>query len=348
LAKAPPPFVSIVVPFHNSAAKCRPLLDVLRLAPEDDVELILVDDGSTDGTPAILRNFAEAPGCKTTIVERPNGGPGAARNTGLERATGHYVWFVDSDDVIDLQAIEIARRARWDFDVIAWEYHHPHPGIACPISPGPHDTGNAPARPEEFETIVAKWFSRDFLRRTGLRFPENCVYEATPIEDFVLPFLVETYFKSNFEAYRVIIGQSVTRGGTDPRRFDRLKTIVIGMEFARRAKIDPELRERFDAAFVRLFLWYSLRLSTFPSGSWMSAARVMRQYRDEAKGFGISLDPFDLYRGKARSRIVMRLLWMLSFLLPSQRRHLKRLRAKAWSRELQWIPPEMPDRWRRA
>jgi glycosyltransferase involved in cell wall biosynthesis len=343
----PAPFVSIVVPFHDSAAKCGPLLEILRrIGPNDAIELIFVDDGSTDETPTMLRDFAAASRCKTTIVERANGGPGAARNSGLDRATGRYVWFVDSDDAIDLRAVEIAKRSAWDVDVVAWDYHHPHPGIACPIQSGPHDTRDAPAHPEEFETIVAKWFSRDFLQRTGIRFPENCVYEATPIEDFVLPFLVQTYFKSDFEAYRVITGQSVTRGRADPRRFDRLKTIVLGMEFARQAKLDPELRERFDAAFVRLFLWYSLRLSPIPSGSWLSAARVMRQYRDVAKRFCVSLDPFDLYGGRARSRIVMRLLWALSFLLPSQRRHFERLRAAAWSQELQWIRPEMPARWK--
>ena len=342
------PFVSIVVPFHNSAEKCRPLLRVLgEIRPEDDVELIFVDDGSTDGTKTILRNFAAASRLKTIIVERDNGGPGAARNSGFDRSSGHYVWFVDSDDIIDLRAVEIGKRGGWDVDVVAWDYHHPHPGISCPIPSGPHDTRDGPARPEEFETIVAKWFSRSFLLRTGLRFPENCVYEATPIEDFVLPLLIETYFKSDFRAYEVIAGQSVTRGGNDPRRFDRLRTITLGMEFARRAKLDPEICERFDAAFTRLFLWYSLRLSALPGRSWMSAIRVMRQYRDEARRFSIAQNPFDLYSGRARSRMVMRLLWALSFLMPSQQEYFGRLRAKAWPHELEWRLPEMPSRWMR-
>ena len=343
------PFVSIVVPFHNSAEKSRPLLRVLgEIRPQDDVELVFVDDGSTDGTRAILRNFAAGSKCKTTIVERDNGGPGAARNSGLDRASGRYVWFVDSDDIVDLRAVGIGKHGGYDVDVVAWNYHHPHPGIACPIPSGPHDTRDAPTRPEEFETVVAKWFSRSFLLRTGLRFPENCVYEATPIEDFVLPFLVESYFKSDFRAYEVIAGQSVTRGGSDPRRFDRLKTITLGMKFARQAKLDPRVSERFDAAFIRLFLWYSLRLSGLPGRSWMSAIRVVRQYRNEARRFGIALNPFDLYSGRARSRTVMRLLWALSFLMPSQKGYFGRLRAKAWPHELEWKPPEMPSRWRRA
>lgn len=348
MATDPAPFLSIVVPFHNSAAKCPPLLDVLRdLGPEHDAELILVDDGSSDRTPTILRDFAQASRCRTTIIERANGGPGAARNSGLERSSGRYVWFVDSDDLIDLRAIEIARREKWNVDVIAWDFHHPHPSIACPIPAGPHDTRNAPARPEEFETIVAKWFSGDFLRRTGFRFPENCIYEATPIEDFVLPFLVETYFKSDFQAYEITTGPSVTRGGRTPRRFDRLRTIPIGMDFARQANLHPNVREQFDTAFVRLFLWYSLRLSKCPGRSWLDAARVMRRFREEADRFGISMDPFDIYPGKARSRVVMRLLWALSHMLGPQEEHFNRLRASAWPQKLAWDPPDMPSKWKR-
>ena len=340
------PFLSIIVPFHNSVDKCRPLLDILTsISPDDDIELIFVDDGSTDRTGQMLRDFASISQVRPIIIERSNGGPGAARNSGLDRAQGRYVWFVDSDDLIDLRTVEIGRNAGWNYDVIAWDFHHPFPGIACRILPGEHDARTAPTSPGEFETIVAKWFSRDFLERTRLRFPENCVYEATPIENFVLPFLVETYFKSGFQAYEVVTGQSVTRGRDSLRRFDRLRTIVLGMEFARRAKLDTGLRSAFDAAFTRLFLWYSLRLSTLPDASWLTAMRVMRQYRDEAKRLGIVRNPFDLYEGRIHSRMVLRTLWALSYLLPSQLKHFKQIRAKAWTTGLTWEPPAMPLRW---
>ena len=83
------PFLSIIVPFHNSAKKCGPLLGVLReVRAEDDVELIFVDDGSTDGTVAVLREFEAGAKCPVLLIERGNGGPGAARNSGLDRASG--------------------------------------------------------------------------------------------------------------------------------------------------------------------------------------------------------------------------------------------------------------------
>jgi glycosyltransferase involved in cell wall biosynthesis len=341
------PFLSIIVPFHNSAEKCRPLLGVLReLRPEDDVELIFVDDGSTDSTVAVLREFAAGAKTPVIIVERENGGPGAARNSGLDRATGQWIWFVDSDDVIDLDAVDLARASGWpDVDVIAWEYHHPWPGVSCPIPPGIHQMSDVPVPPDAMETIPAKWFALDFLKRTRLWFPEYCVYEATPIEAFVLPLLVTRYYKSDFQAYRAIAGPSVTRGDFDARRFDRLKTIVLGRRYLAGAELDQSMLAPFDAAFVRLFLWYSIAPSRLPGRSWIVAARVMRQYRDEAARLRVGVNPFDVYPGGRKSRLVARLLWAISAALPSQQNYFDRLRQQCWGREIEWTAPELPKRW---
>ena len=341
------PFLSIVVPFHNSAEKCGPLLGVLSgLRPEDEVELIFVDDGSTDSTLAVLQEFEESANCPVLLIQRENGGPGAARNSGLDRASGKWVWFVDSDDVIDLHAIAFARMSGWpDVDVIAWEFHHPWPGVSCPIAPGLHEVRDVPAPPEAMETIPAKWFALAFLKQTGLRFPEYCVYEATPIEDFVLPLLLTRYLKSEFQAYRAIAGPSITRGEFDPRRFDRLRTTVLGRSYLERARLDPSKLAPFDAAFARLFLWYSIAPSRLPGRSWIIATRVMRHYREEAARLGIRMDPFSVYPGGRRSRFIARLLWALSAALPSQRGHFDRLRQRSWGREIDWPVPELPKRW---
>jgi hypothetical protein len=75
----------------------------------------------------------------------------------------------------------------------------------------------------------------------------------------------------------------------------------------------------FDAAFARLFLWYSVAPSRLPGRSWITAARVMRHYREEAARLGISMDPFNVYPGGRKSRFIAGLLWALSAALPSQR-----------------------------
>ena len=343
------PFLSIVVPFHNSARKCADLLTtLLRVDADDDVELILVDDGSTDATPRLLDSFRRSCRAPVSIVERDNGGPGAARNSGLDRARGRYVWFVDSDDDIDLGTIAFARAAGWpEVDLIAWEWDHPF--IKRRLSSGVHDTSAGPVAPDALDPIVANWYSTGFLHQTGIRFPEYCVYEATPIEAFVLPLLLSTYVKSDFRAYRANTQcSSVTRDmkPCNPRHFDRLQTNLLGMAFVYEAKLDAQAREQFNAAFTRLFLWYSIRLSRFPGRSWLLAARVMRSYRDSARRFDIAGDPFRLYEGRAASRFILRQIWRLSANLPAQDRYFERLHFRAWGREIIWQPPTMPDRWR--
>ena len=91
------PTVSVVIPLYNKASFVeRAITSALeqRFTPE---EIIVVDDGSTDSGPEIVECLAELNGC-IRLVRRENGGPGAARNSGLALAVGTYVAFLDADD----------------------------------------------------------------------------------------------------------------------------------------------------------------------------------------------------------------------------------------------------------
>ena len=89
--------VSVIIPCYKAAATLRrTVASVLDGAPAD-VEILLVDDGSPDNTGAVCEELAELHS-QVTALHRPNGGAGAARNTGLDAATGDWVLFSDSDD----------------------------------------------------------------------------------------------------------------------------------------------------------------------------------------------------------------------------------------------------------
>ena len=86
--------VSIIIPVYNSSAYVQ---DAIRSALEQDYEskeIIVVDDGSTDSTPDILKSFQD----KVIVLTQSNAGPGSARNRGLKHAMGSYIAFLDSDD----------------------------------------------------------------------------------------------------------------------------------------------------------------------------------------------------------------------------------------------------------
>lgn len=94
------PKISVIVPVYNSAAFLRPCVDSILAQTFSELELILVDDGSTDESPAICDAYANQDP-RVISVHQVNAGAAAARNHGLDLATGTYITFVDSDDYID-------------------------------------------------------------------------------------------------------------------------------------------------------------------------------------------------------------------------------------------------------
>ena len=108
--------LSVVIPVYNTEAWLEKCLDSLlpkgyegsgaAQASEADLELVCVNDGSTDGSTGILQKYAERYPGLISVIETPNGGLGHARNTGLEAAKGEYVLFVDSDDYLTPGAVE--------------------------------------------------------------------------------------------------------------------------------------------------------------------------------------------------------------------------------------------------
>lgn len=98
------PQVSVIIPVYNVAQYLRQCLDSVTGQTLSDIEIICVNDGSTDGSPAILEEYREKDG-RIVVINRENGGVSAARNCGMEHARGKYVYFLDSDDYLDPEAL---------------------------------------------------------------------------------------------------------------------------------------------------------------------------------------------------------------------------------------------------
>lgn len=113
------PNYSVVVPVYNAEGTLHRCLDSLLSSERDDVEIILVDDGSQDNSGRICDAYAREHPC-VHVIHKENGGPSAARNDGIEAAQGDYLLFVDSDDYVSEDFFECADRERseYDFDLI--------------------------------------------------------------------------------------------------------------------------------------------------------------------------------------------------------------------------------------
>ena len=94
------PGISVIVPVYNTERYLNTCIESILRQTRADLELILIDDGSTDRSPRICDEWAERD-ARVTVIHRENGGAGAARNAGLRIASGAYVAFVDSDDWIE-------------------------------------------------------------------------------------------------------------------------------------------------------------------------------------------------------------------------------------------------------
>ncbi len=97
--------VSIIIPVYNVEQYLKRCIDSVVNQTLKDIEIVLVNDGSTDGSLDICEQYAKNDS-RIKIITRKNGGLSAARNTGLDNATSEYIGFIDSDDWVDTNYFE--------------------------------------------------------------------------------------------------------------------------------------------------------------------------------------------------------------------------------------------------
>ncbi|WFE45224.1 bifunctional glycosyltransferase family 2 protein/CDP-glycerol:glycerophosphate glycerophosphotransferase [Verrucosispora sp. WMMD1129] len=175
--------VSFVVPAFRVQGYLRECLDSILAQPVADIEVIGVDDCSPDGSGDILAEYADRDDRVTAVRLDRNVGLGPARNVGLDRAVGEYVWFVDGDDWLTADClVEVAARLRETRpDVLLVDHVRAHwddtltrsaMAEVFPIPPGPV-TFRLVERPETVQLLHTAWnrlVRRQFLADTGLRF----------------------------------------------------------------------------------------------------------------------------------------------------------------------------------
>jgi glycosyltransferase involved in cell wall biosynthesis len=116
------PLFSVVIPTFNRIALLGATVESVIAQRFSDFEIIVVDDGSTDGTTEYLQTL----GKKVRVFWQPNGGPGAARNLGARHACGTYLAFLDSDDLLFPWTLEVYRDAIYRYGEPSFVVGKPH------------------------------------------------------------------------------------------------------------------------------------------------------------------------------------------------------------------------------
>lgn len=161
--------ITIVTPVYNPGAYLRPCLDSILAQTYPDWQLVLVDDGSTDGSREICDRYAADP--RIEVLHVPNGGAARARNIGMEVARGEWITFIDSDDIVTpsyLSDMIEAATPQCDLVISGWEKD----GKATALRPLVVNKGEYIALfgPDNLGYILGKLYRTSMLRDNGQRF----------------------------------------------------------------------------------------------------------------------------------------------------------------------------------
>lgn len=214
--------VTFAIPCYNSEGYMRNCIESL-LPGGEDVEIIIVDDGSGDGTAAIADEYAEKYPTIVRAIHQENGGHGAAVNTGLANATGLYYKVVDSDDWVDAdayrQVLDTLRKfvkEQTPVDMLLTNYvyekvseHHQRRMIYSLLFESDRITtwSEMKHNVKGFSILMhSVTYRTQMLRDCGLKLPEHTFYVDNLFVYEPLPY-VKTIYYLNVDFYRYYIGR---------------------------------------------------------------------------------------------------------------------------------------------
>ena len=189
------PKVSIIVPFYNVEKYIEKCLQTLVDQTLEDIEIILVNDGSKDKTIDIVKKYQEMYPTKIVYLEKSNGGLSDARNYAIPYAKGEYIAFLDSDDYVETtmyqEMYEIAKKENSDMVECNFIWEYPNKSR---IDVG--TTYNGKHEMLEKVRVVAwnKLIKREILEKSKVQFPKGYRYEDVEFTYKLIPYLEKVSF----------------------------------------------------------------------------------------------------------------------------------------------------------
>lgn len=249
--------LSVIIPVYNVAAYLPTTIESVLAQSFRDFELLLVDNGSTDGSGDICDRYARSDN-RIKVIHQENAGVSVARNTGVEEAKGEYIGFTDSDDIIekDMYEILISLAQRYDADIVQCQHDRA-------------DTLNGAARADAFETLDGAAFVRRIFTKTsgkytnqvslctkiirkklfeGIRFPAGQVYEDEQ-QTYKLCLKANKIVETPDILYHYIKREnSIITGISARKMLDKQLALLDRLNYLPQRL--PDLRQRCAAAFL--------------------------------------------------------------------------------------------------
>ncbi len=207
------PAVSVLIPCFNVERYLRECLDSVVNQTLRDLEIICVNDGSTDATPDILREYA-ARDSRILLIDKQNSGYGDSMNRALDAASGDYIGIVESDDRADPAMFETLHdlAVKFDCDLVKSNFYSLRGGVSTPEELIPPADAGFPLRPAERSAVFSRtcyiWtaiYRRSWLDANGIRFlpTPGASYQDTSFNFKALSLARRAFFtRERFLHYR--------------------------------------------------------------------------------------------------------------------------------------------------
>lgn len=257
--------ISIVVPVYNVEKELPRCVESLLCQTYQEIEIILVDDGSPDSCPAMCELYADKDQ-RVKVIHKTNGGLSDARNFGMEQATGEYILFVDSDDTIEVDTCErfVSCLEKEKVDIVVGECKEIRSDNIVYQNHTNLDEGlvytaqeymlKAISASEFYCPVWLNLYRKDFLVKNQLKFAKGLLHEDmewTPKVFLKNPSIM--YMKRPFYNY-IIRGGSITRS----KNFDKhiQDSMMIYREWKNEFSLvcDSNLRKALNGFLVKCYI----------------------------------------------------------------------------------------------
>ena len=287
------PLVSIIVPVHNTGIYLEECLESLINQTLEDIEIICVNDASTDNSLNILNAYAHRDSRIIVIDSKVNVKAGGARNLGIKAANAIYVGFVDSDDFVSKNMYQTLVENSEDMtaDIVNTNLYVYHDDMDMPYHNIPIERD---LTIEEIKCLIAPYgmrmvtgiFKKTLFDNFSLYYPENVFYEdnAISIPLFLMAdsiVLINNIYPTYY--YRTTNESSITKSSISLEKlYDRRATAFMMLNHTKRLGCYEKYSEEIDFVFYKLFLRNTLAVylskNRFPNLFFMK-----RLYQDYEK-----------------------------------------------------------------
>lgn len=250
--------ISIIIPAYNAEKYIKKCLDSLINQTKEELEIIVINDGSTDDTENIVKSYKDK---RIKYYKNKNQGIGKTRNFGIEKATSKYIMFIDSDDYIEKDACEkMYNKAENDnLDIVICDFYKEYDnGNIEEIHTPNFENSSLKENPDIITEYLCPWakiYNRKMIEKNNIKFVEKLKYEDAPFVIAALCCANKIGKVDECLNYYLIHGNSETTV-RDRRCFDILKIIDIIRKYTN----DKEyLNEKINKLTVRIITNYTIQ-----------------------------------------------------------------------------------------